>query len=113
MNGGSNVGEEQMVWMKWMGWRDLGGRIEVIWRGSSWLVGYGVRGKNCIKDKIEVHSLGNLVDGSVIHLNKQQHEGEQVVDPLRPKYLCSIQIELPSGMVEIWIEGINLGFGSM
>lgn len=60
-----------------------------------------MRGKNCIKDKIEVRSLGNLVDGSVIHLNKQQHEGEQVGDPLRPQYLCSIQIELLSGMVEI------------
>ena len=64
------------------------------------MVGYGVGGVKCIKDKIEVHSLGNLADGSVIHLNKQQHESEQVVDPLRPKYLCSIQIELPSRMVK-------------
>ena len=60
----------------------------------------GLGGVNCIKDEIEVHSLGNLVDGSVVYLNKQQHEGEQVVGPLRPKYLCSIQIELPSRMVK-------------
>ena len=61
---------------------------------------WGGEGENCIKDKIEVHSLGNLVDGSVIHLNKQQHEREQVVGPLRLKYMCSTQIKLPSRVVK-------------
>lgn len=64
------------------------------------MVKCGVKRKNCVKDKIQVHGLGNLVDGSIIHLNREQHEEEQVVDPLRPKYLWSIQIELPSGMVK-------------
>lgn len=62
-----------------------------------------------------MYGLGNLFDGSVIHLNREyhlnreSHEEEQVCS-LRLNYLCSIWRELPSGMVKYEYEAqeINL-----
>lgn len=57
----------------------------MIWRGSWCLVGYGVRRKNYIKDKIQVYVLGNLFDGSVISIENKSRS--RFGDPLRIKYL--------------------------